>query len=177
MTNGEKIKEIFPSTDSRLDERTGIMLVKWVDGVTKCFKADWWNAEYKEPTTPNDCETCIHNKGVLECDMYGCKYEPTENDLGVEDCVSRADVLKLMQDNWHTHNGDWAMQESMDDIRALPSVTPQEPTEKCTWIKYDYRTMCPKGHIDIDNLYWRIPKNMETLKYCPYCGKEIEVEE
>lgn len=57
-------------------------------------------------------------------------YEPiTKNDLGV-DLVSRADVLKLMQDNWHTHNGDWAMQESMDDIRALPSVTPQEPTDK-----------------------------------------------
>lgn len=49
-----------------------------------------------------------------------------KNDLGV-DLISRADVLKLMQDNWHTHNGDWAMQESMDDIRALPSVTPQEP--------------------------------------------------
>lgn len=53
MTNGEKIKEIFPSTDSRLDEKTGIMLVKWVDGATKCFKTDWWNAEYKEPTTNN----------------------------------------------------------------------------------------------------------------------------
>lgn len=49
MTYGDKIKEIFPSTDSRLDEKTGIMLVKWVDGATKCFKADWWNAEYEEP--------------------------------------------------------------------------------------------------------------------------------
>lgn len=53
--------------------------------------------------------------------------EPTtKNDLAV-DAVSRAEVLKLMQDNWHTHNGDWAMQESMDDIRALPSVTSREP--------------------------------------------------
>ena len=50
----------------------------------------------------------------------------TKNNLGV-DLISRADVLKLMQDNWHTHDGDWAMQESLDDIRALPSVTPQEP--------------------------------------------------
>ena len=50
----------------------------------------------------------------------------TKNYLGV-DAISRSDVLKLMQDNWHTHNGDWAMQESMDDIRALPAVTPQEP--------------------------------------------------
>lgn len=50
-----------------------------------------------------------------------------EKNFGELDCISRADVIKLMQDNWHTHNGDWAMQESMDDIRALPSVTPQEP--------------------------------------------------
>lgn len=35
------------------------------------------DADKKIDPTPNDCETCIHNKGVLECDMYGCKYEPT----------------------------------------------------------------------------------------------------
>lgn len=53
----------------------------------------------------------------------------------------------------------------------------QEPMEKCKWIKYDHRTMCPKEH-DIDSPYWRIPENrMEMLKYCPYCGKETEVEE
>ena len=28
---------------------------------------------------------------------------------------------------------------------------------------------------DIDNPYWRIPENMDKLKYCPYCGKEIKV--
>lgn len=35
------------------------------------------NVSKKIEPTPDDCETCIHNKGVLECDMYGCKYEPT----------------------------------------------------------------------------------------------------
>jgi hypothetical protein len=34
--------------------------------------------------------------------------------------------------------------------------------------------MCPKEH-DVDNSYWRIPDNMSALKYCPYCGKKIEV--
>ena len=64
---------------------------------------------------------------TLNKTMDWLEQEPTtKNDLGV-DAVSRAEVLKLMQDNWHTHNGDWAMQESMDDIRALSSVTPQEP--------------------------------------------------
>lgn len=71
-------------------------------------------------------------------------------------------------------------EEFADYIRTLNKIMDwleQEPTEKCIWIKYDYRTMCPKEH-DIDNPYWRIPKNrMKTLKYCPYCGKEIEVED
>lgn len=44
----------------------------------------------------------------------------------------------------------------------------------CKWIKYDYRTIAPKEH-DVDNPYWRIPDNMDKLKYCPYCGKEIVV--
>lgn len=42
----------------------------------------------------------------------------------------------------------------------------------CEWIKYDYRTICPKNH-DVNNPYWRIPDNMDKLKYCPYCGKKI----
>lgn len=44
----------------------------------------------------------------------------------------------------------------------------------CVWIKYDYLTMCPKNH-DVKNPYWRIPMDMDKLKYCPYCGKKIKV--
>lgn len=47
-TNGDAITAMFPSIESRIDERTGIMLVKWVDGTTKTFKASWWNAPYME---------------------------------------------------------------------------------------------------------------------------------
>lgn len=52
----------------------------------------------------------------------------------------------------------------------------KERKGKCKWGKYDYRTVCPKEH-DIDNPYWRIPENYkDVLKYCPYCGKEIDYE-
>lgn len=44
----------------------------------------------------------------------------------------------------------------------------------CEWIKYDYRTICPKNH-DANNPYWRIPDNTDKLKYCPYCGKKIKI--
>lgn len=47
-------------------------------------------------------------------------------------------------------------------------------SDYCEWIKYDYRTIAPREH-DINNPYWRIPENMDKLKYCPYCGKEIKV--
>lgn len=49
-----------------------------------------------------------------------------------------------------------------------------EESEYCEWIKYDYRTLAPRNH-DVKNPYWRIPENMDKLKYCPYCGKEIKV--
>jgi hypothetical protein len=80
-----------------------------------------------------NCESCryygLHHEVCnycYKCSLWTEKAPTAKNDLAV-DAISRADVLKLMKDNWHTHNGDWAMQESMDDIRALPSVTPQEP--------------------------------------------------
>ena len=50
MTNGEKLQSIFSNIDSRLDAKTGIMIVKWADNTTKFFKTSWWNAEYKEPS-------------------------------------------------------------------------------------------------------------------------------
>ena len=90
------------------------------------------------------------------------------------DCISRAEVLKLMQDNWHTHNGDWAMQESMDDIRALPSITPQEP-KTGHWIFVDkahehaHCSECDYGNVD---LVGGRPHN-----YCPNCGAKMEVED
>lgn len=51
-----------------------------------------------------------------------------------------------------------------------------EEIQTCKWIKYDYKTICPKEH-DANNPYWRIPENMDKLKYCPYCGKEIVIED
>lgn len=51
-----------------------------------------------------------------------------------------------------------------------------EEVQTCKWIKYDYRTICPKEH-DVDNPYWRLPESLDKLKYCPYCGKEIVIED
>ena len=70
MTNGEKLKEIFPNIDNRLDVKTGIMIVKWADNITKFFKTSWWNAEYKEPTTGSNIPFIMHKEmdiPISEC--------------------------------------------------------------------------------------------------------------
>ena len=46
MTNGEKLKEIFPYLKS---DKTDLVKVLNIDNLK-----GWWNAEYKEPTTKND---------------------------------------------------------------------------------------------------------------------------
>ena len=50
----------------------------------------------------------------------------------------------------------------------------EKENDYCEWFKYDYCTIAPRYH-DVNNPYWRIPENMDKLKYCPYCGKEIRV--
>lgn len=66
----------------------------------------------------------------LKADMVEAEEEQeptTKNDLGV-DAVSRQAVIDLMMQKWgENFSGDDAMQESMDAIRVMPSVTPQEP--------------------------------------------------
>ena len=134
-------------------ERSEVYVFAWIEHEPTHFDLKWWDEEYKEP-----------NHIVDAGKMMG---STNKNDLGV-DLISRADVLKLMQDNWHTHNGDWAMQESMDDIRALPSVTSQEPR---------------RGHWILRNSFLE-PKcsecnyECERYNFCPNCGaKMVEPQE
>ena len=62
------------------------------------------------------------------------------------DCVSRQAVIDLMMQKWgENFSGDDAMQESIDAIRVMPSVTPQEPQtfKWCTDCKeYDQDEHC-----------------------------------
>ena len=109
----------------------------------------------------------------LETDeAYQLEYEQTtKNDLGV-DAVSRQAVIDLMMQKWcENFSGDDAMQESIDAIRVMPSVTPQEPR---------------KGHWDdipkYKDIAWRCSEceHFTTMKhnYCPNCGaKMIEPQE
>lgn len=53
MTNGEKLKEIFPNG---VLTSGGNNSYYWGDDIL--VSKEWWNAEYKEPTTKNDLPHC-----------------------------------------------------------------------------------------------------------------------
>ena len=60
--------------------------------------------------------------------------------------------------------------------KIVSEVEAEYEKDVCEWFKYDYRTIAPKYH-DAENPYWRMPEDMDKLKYCPYCGKKIKVVE
>src|SRR5574344_2484496 len=78
-------------------------------------------------------------KGLMECDI---------------DCFALTEDGKLVLLD------DCGTNAYCPDGRFTVIETPGE--DKCVWIKYDYRTICPKNH-DIDNPYWRIPEKMDKL--------------
>lgn len=109
MTNGEKIKEIFPSIEIVAIVPNEIVATKKLDGdgeyTRHSFSYEWWNAEYKEPTT--------------------------KNDLGV-DLISRADAINCLVGQIELNPSDVpAVNEYLKGVdkrlHKLPSVTPQEP--------------------------------------------------
>ena len=66
MTNGEKMQEVFPEGKTRRC-RDGVVFES--DGWCHAYHSDWWNAEYKEPTTKNDSSGLDKNSKKLEKDF------------------------------------------------------------------------------------------------------------
>lgn len=66
MTNGEKIKEVFPNLECEVKYHT--VLTNIDNGAW--FSLEWWNAEYKEPSSSE-----IPNKSIEEkCPCYHCEH-------------------------------------------------------------------------------------------------------
>ena len=141
MTNGEKFQQIFAV--SQVDE-CDLNVYAWLP----CHDAieiplEWWNTNYSEIPTGST----------------------TKNDLGV-DAVSRQAVIDLMMQKWgENFSGDDAMQESIDAIREMPSVTPQEPKTGHWILTEDDFVYCS----ECEDSYYPRPIDASWY-YCPHCG-------
>lgn len=102
------------------------------------------------------------------------KYSEFLKSTGCKDNKHNCNIFIKLVDLYM--NSDITQEDIYEFGKKLVDNSESEENNYCEWIKYDYRTIVPREH-DINNPYWRIPRNMDKLKlkYCPYCGKEIKV--
>lgn len=85
-------------------------------------------------------------------------------------------ILEKIQSDYVVYDGHYP--HMTKEWCVLDKVIKELKSEKCKWILYDYRTLAPREHGEIPNPYWRIPARYKVeLKYCPYCGREIDYSE
>ena len=103
--------------------------------------------------------------------LYNCDIEIIDNTEQSEQQELVEDLVQII-----TVFSDKIQGKCATKVRKLVTefIEDDVSDDVCEWVKYDYRTICPKNH-DANNPYWRIPDNMDKLKYCPYCGKKIKV--
>jgi hypothetical protein len=132
MTNGEKLDQIFP------------------DGICP-FSKRWLDYEYKEPLTKI-------NQDLTKNKSENPTSSTTKNDLGV-DCISRQAVLEQAYAYGSGLEPDGYC-VNVEDIQALPSVTP----------------IRPKGHwIDIHEYHYYNDGDIETTELkCSCCNEVVE---
>ena len=131
ITNGEKIKEIFPNII-----KYGNILIDDTGALQKniLFDDTWWNAEYKEPTTKSETLVSldVYNQVAKERDIaiqqlhelgydFGQKIEPTpKNDLVIDTFTHEIET-----------EIEYKLLKRIREARA--QVMPQEPTTKNDW--------------------------------------------
>mgnify|MGYP003467110205 CR=1 FL=1 len=107
-----------------------------------------------------------------ECKNYICDFRDIQEHLTAYDIDKVVEELKLHSFEFGTDSIPAHYLRFNEAIEIVKQGGVSD--DACEWIKYDYRTICPKNH-DANNPYWRIPDNTDKLKYCPYCGKKIKI--
>lgn len=156
MTNGEKIKEIFPN---------GVLTsinnsYYWGDDIL--VGKSFWNAEYKEPNKseiPTGSDDCISRaEAQTEIEMNASRYTIAKERCGMGQVEWSDQLIKVS--------------DAVDIIRKLPSVTPIRP--KGHWVMtHDYLTTA-YGYIDYVKCSCCGEDSLEEQNYCPNCGAKME---
>jgi hypothetical protein len=153
MTNGERLKVVLKP---RLDEIK--IYGDWVEieiqrlGINFSCTLEWWNAEYKEPSSSE-------------------KLNKSETPTSSDDCISRQAVEDAMYDA--TRAMDLNYGQIMDYIDNMPPATPIRP--KGHWIKTELPSRDAHECSECGNLaIFDECRNEEMLTdFCPHCGADM----
>lgn len=177
MTNGEKIKNIYPDLEIISEIKDVYVIILEGHNVwspkLEVFKS-WWKAEYKEPSNsgkPNKSEIPTGSTTDVPENNVG-KIEPTKNNLGV-DCISREQALDLLCKKCPVYDCNRKC-ISYKAIEKMPPSTPIRP--KGHWYiderpESDREVICSNCEQPVFK-YHKIDFDYRP-KYCPNCGAEM----
>ena len=127
MTNGEKLREVFPNM--RID--VFVSYVQVVGGnyeFNNLYPLKWWNAEYKESTTKNETLVSLgaYKQVAFERDIAVEQLKELGYQLGekvrkADDCISRKAVITIIQNHW------WNCRDIDKLVNELPPVKSIRP--------------------------------------------------
>ena len=157
MTNGEKIKNIYPDLEIISEIKDVYVIILEGHNVwspkLEVFKS-WWNAEYKESSNSE-------------------KPNKSEIPTGSEDCISRKAALEMAKsyntDGWDMYT---PLVVDVEDIEELPSATPIRP--KGYWIDHS-----DEGYVECPRCgsATNCDDNINDLHFCFSCGSDMRGEE
>ena len=156
MTNGEKIRETFPNMRiTVLEFYVQVMGEKYEFNNT--YPLDWWNAEYKEPTTQDsiiinkDVYRQVYEKGLQ--DAWKCARK-IYMDLSMDKCI------EIFQgESWF----DYTASEVIAKIKEYEE-------KQLTRTKLFEMSIDPEGRNAVEHLMSAIKHNIDSQKDCKNCG-------
>lgn len=91
------------------------------------------------------------------------------------DCISKQDAIDACLNGW---NKDY--KEIVEEIRALPPITPQPKTGRWEWVPFGYPSIlgnwvCSKCKcVAVEAVSKENKHEIPTYKYCPNCGAKLQ---
>lgn len=182
MTNGEKIKAMFPSVIIGFitESQVGVYFVKNQHSAT-VLSLDWWNAEYKEPTTKNDLAVdCVSRKEVEKLVNRFLIKATDENIAFYEHFLDLPSVTppKIVQIAGIEYDEN-KLKELVN--KAVLTVTPQEPRKGHWIVNKEKDTICCSCCHDKQKIGKDEVELLDTaftgFRFCKYCGADMRGKE
>jgi len=170
MTNGEKIIQAFPDLQIDMGELEVYMWTTIHDAID--IPLEWWNAEYKEPTTKN-CRSCRNfgtHHGICEiCKDNKCwtEKEPTADNDSAVDTNKLLETCEKMSFDFELFGRPTKallLDAVKNIVNDLLRATPQEPKPM---VEIDLYSVIKQKYIEREVLD-KIRAEIVELTKCPY---------
>lgn len=118
MTNGEKLKEVFPDMESIVLHDTDESFVDTTLDGYSTFNLDWWEAEYKDPHPISKTEMSIDETRKILHDFLNSPYPVCGLDDAIKAALSTIEKMGQIE-RICKENCDWFTTRAIEKVKAV----------------------------------------------------------